>query len=97
MQLTRLPVGRAEGFVWLTFTARGLRAQPVGPGWRISDHVFISWADRGPADIVETGEFGSVELGSFHIVIRDVADSSLLITYTDDGHHVDHEVVEIPT
>lgn len=97
VRLTRLPVGRAEGRAWLTFIARGTPDQPVRPDWHIDDHVFISWADLGPADILETDESRTAEIASFRIVIRDVADSSLLITYTDDGHHVDHEVVDIPT
>ncbi len=95
--LTRLPAGRAEGFVWLSFVARGIELSP-GPGepWRLLDHVELGWAGGADADVVSSGLSGDETLHLLHAVVRDVGVDTLSIAYVEDGQAISREDVALP-
>jgi hypothetical protein len=95
--LTRLPAGRAEGYVWLSFVAQGIELLP-GPeeAWRIPDHVRITWLDGSAADIVEVETSGNETLHRFGLVIRDAGYNTLTIRYVEDDNTISIENVPLP-
>jgi len=90
--LTRLPAGRAGGFVWLSFVVTGVDIDT----WRIHDHVRLAWLDGTPGDVV--GSSGSGD-GPHHFLIEvlDAGYDRLIISYVDGDHVIDHEVIELPS
>lgn len=68
VRLTRLPVGRAEGFVWLSYVGKGTaleygEREPVD--WRLRQHLVITWPDGEPAEIVSSGSSGGDGMSLF--------------------------------
>jgi hypothetical protein len=99
VRLTRLPAGRAEGFVWLMFVGAGDALRYTldrAPDWRIRSHVSVAWPDGRPADIVESGSGGGDGTSHFAMTIRDTGGVSLVLTYVDINSATSEEVVSIP-
>jgi hypothetical protein len=94
--LTRLPAGRAEGLVWLSFVARGAELSPEDT-WSISDHVALMWLDGSTAEVVEEGTSESKTLHVFHLAVRDAGYGRLIINYIEDDQVISSEGVELPT
>jgi hypothetical protein len=96
--LTRLPAGRAEGYVWLSFVAAGIRI-PLEPDdmWHIHDHVQLTWLDGSPGHAMASG--GGAADGPHHFVIevRDAGYDRLLIRYVEGDDVISHEVIELPS
>lgn len=98
VRLTRLPVGRAEGFVWLSFVGKGTALEYGGPEpihWPLRQHVAITWPDGEPAEIVSSGSSGGDGISLFDVAVRDTGNASLVLAYRDGGREVGHEVVTI--
>lgn len=99
VRLTRLPVGRAEGLVWMSFVGRGEALEYGGRDpidWRLSHHVTITWPDETPAEIMSSGSGGGDGLSLYDMAISDRGGSSLVLGYLDDGREVGKEIVTIP-
>lgn len=99
-RLTRLPAGRAEGFVWLTFIGTG-ESMTIGrereDNWRIKQHVRITWPGGDDAESPSSGGSGGDALMFFHVAVRDVGVETLHLTYVDDdGVAIDEENVILP-
>jgi hypothetical protein len=95
--LTRLPAGRAEGYVWLSFVARGIDMTPgTDEGWRLRDHVKLTWLDGSAADVVDHGATGDESLHQFDVRIRDAGYNTLTIRYLEDGRIIGMENVALP-
>lgn len=98
--LTRLPAGRAEGFVWLSFVAAGagidLSLEPEDM-WRIGEHVRLTWLDGTPGEIVGSGGGGGDGPHHFLMEVRDAGYGRLIISYVQDDDVIDHEVIELPS
>lgn len=97
--LTRLPAGRAEGFVWLSFVAAGTGKTRLDEGWRIRDHIKVTWLDGSAADVVEVvegGGTGNPTLHLFDLMIRDAGYNTLTIRYVEDGRFISSENVPLP-
>jgi hypothetical protein len=95
--VTRLPAGRAEGYVWLSFVARGIEL-PGTPEemWRINDHLRLTWLDGSVADIVHEGGTGDQTLHLFDLAIRDAGYNTLCIGYLEGDQVIGHEAVPLP-
>lgn len=91
--LTRLPAGRAEGYVWLSFVAAGFGIDT----WHIHDHVHLSWLDGTPGEVVANGRGGGDGPHHFLIEVRDATYDRLLIRYVEGDDVISHEVVELPS
>lgn len=98
--LTRLPAGRAEEYVWLSFVVRGIEP---GPGqeeaWRLSDHVTLMWLDGSTAEVVEVVEGGASGIQTMHLfdlVIRDAGYNTLTIRYVESDRVISMENVALP-
>jgi hypothetical protein len=95
--LTRLPAGRAEGFVWLSFVARGIEMTP-GPEdvWRIHDHIRLGWLDGSAPEVVEGGVNANETLHLFYVTVRDAGFNTLTIHYVEDDQVISSENVALP-
>lgn len=99
VRLTRLPAGRAEGFVWLSFVGKGEGLKYGGRepiDWRLRQHVTITWPDETPAEVVSSGSGGGDGLSFFDVAIRDRGGSSLVLDYAEGPNGLGGEVVSIP-
>lgn len=94
--LTRLPAGRAEGFIWLSFVAAGTGETRPDEGWRIHDHVKLTWLDGSAADVTFEGRTGEELLQLFDVTIRDAGYNTLTIRYIEDGRILGMENVALP-
>ena len=90
--LTRLPAGRAEGFVWLSFVARGIGSV----SWHVRDHVKLTWHDGSRAEIVESEITGNDPLHVFQVTIRDAGYNTITISYVEDDQLISSENVALP-
>ena len=99
VRLTRLPAGRAEGFVWLTFICTG-EAMTFGRDpedtWHIKQHVKVTWPNGDDAEAPSAGGGGGDGLMFFHIAVRDTGAATVHLAYVDDGIVVGEEEVVIP-
>ena len=95
--LTRLPAGRAEGFVWLSFVARGI-ALTAGAGevWRLREHLALMWLDGSAADVVEVQTSANETLHRFGLVIRDAGFNTLTVRYVEGDTTLSLENVSLP-
>jgi hypothetical protein len=91
--LTRLPAGRAEGYVWLTFVTADVGIDT----WHIRDHVRLTWLDGTPGDIIASGGGGGDGPHHFVIEVNDAGYDRLIVSYVEDDEVIDHEVVELPS
>ncbi len=91
--LTRLPAGRAEGFIWLSFVARGIESLEH---WRIHDHIRLTWLDGSTADVIDRGATGDESLHVFDVSIRDAGFNTLTIRYVEDDTTLSIENVPLP-
>jgi len=90
--LTRLPAGRTEGYVWLSFVAMG-----AGIGtWDVHEHVRLSWIDGTPGAVVATDGGGGDGPHHYLMEVRDAGFGRLIISYLEDDEIIDHEVIELP-
>jgi hypothetical protein len=91
--LTRLPAGRAEGRVWLSFVAAGSGIDT----FHIHDHVRLTWLDGTSGEVVASGGSGG-DVGPHHFVVelRDAGYDRLIITYVDGAEMIGHDVIELP-
>jgi hypothetical protein len=97
--LTRLPAGRAEGYVWLSFVAVGSGiglSVELEDLWHIREHVRLSWLDGTPGDVVASGGGGGDGPHHFLIEVRDAGYDRLIISYVEGDEMIGHEVVELP-
>ncbi|WP_332662045.1 hypothetical protein [Aeromicrobium sp.] len=95
--LTRLPAGRADGFVWLFFVARGIEQIPgSGEGWRIREHIKLTWLDGSAADVAFEGRTGEDSSPLFDVTVRDAGYNTLTIRYIEDGRIISTENVALP-
>lgn len=92
--LTRLPAGRAEGFIWLSFVARGIE---VPGAWRIGDHIKLTWLDGSAAEVTDGGAAGDDEPHQFHVTIRDAGYNTLTISYVEGEQVINTENVALPS
>jgi hypothetical protein len=99
VRLTRLPAGRAEGFVWLTFIGTGeamrFGREPENT-WRIKQHVKITWPDGDEAEVPSVGGGGGDGLMFFHLAVRDIGAATVHLAYVGDGVVVDQEELDLP-
>ena len=95
--LTRLPAGRAEGFVWLSFVARGIKLTS-GPdeAWRLHDHIRLTWLDGSTAEVAEGGTTGDETMHRFDLTIPDAGYNTLTISYLESGQVISTENVALP-
>lgn len=95
--VTRLPAGRAEGYVWMSFVARGVELTS-GPDetWRLREHLVLTWLDGSTAEVVETGITGNEGLHRFDLTIRDAGYNTLTISYVEDDQVISSENVALP-
>lgn len=91
--LTRLPAGRAEGFVWLSFVAAGAGVDT----WHIHEHVRLTWLDGTAGDVVGSGGGGDDSLHHFLVEVLDAGYDRLIISYVEGDEVIDHEVIELPS
>ncbi|MCD9197863.1 hypothetical protein [Aeromicrobium wangtongii] len=99
VRLTRLPAGRAEGFVWLSFVGKGEALRYVGSepiDWRLRQHVTITWPDGTPGEIASAGSGGGDGMSFFDVAVRDTGDSSIVLSYAEGTTDLVREVVPIP-
>jgi hypothetical protein len=98
--LTRLPAGRAEGYVWLPFVAAGagidITLEPKDM-WHIHDHVRLTWLDGTAGDVVGSGGGGGDKLHHFLIEVLDAGYDRLIISYVEGDEVIGHEVIELPS
>src|SRR5215211_6013290 len=95
--LTRLPAGRAEGYVWLSFVARGIETD-TGPDedWQIHDHIRLGWLDGSAPEVVEGGVSANESLHLFYVTVRDAGFNTLTINYVENGQVISSENVALP-
>ena len=91
--LTRLPAGRAAGFVWLSFVVQGIESLDH---WRIRDHIRLTWLDGATADVVDRGATGDGSLHLFDVSIRDAGYNTLTIRYVEGNTTLSLENVPLP-
>src|SRR5215212_3858342 len=94
--LTRLPAGRAEGYIWLSFVARGIDPTEPESAWRVRDHVKLTWLDGSDAEVVERGSTRDESLHLFDVAIRDAGYSTITISYVEDEQVISNENVPLP-
>jgi hypothetical protein len=98
--LTRLPAGRAAGYVWLSFIATGVGIDmSLEPDemWHIHDHVRLTWLDGTPGEVLDSSGGGGDRLHHFVMGVRDAGYDRLIVSYVDDDEVINHEVVELPS
>ena len=92
--LTRLPAGRAEGFVWLFFVTRGI--EMTEDGWNIRNRIRLTWLDGSAAEVVDRGATGDGALHLFDVSVRDAGYNTLTISYVEDERVISTENVALP-
>ncbi|WP_159540578.1 hypothetical protein [Aeromicrobium sp. 9AM] len=98
--MTRLPVGRAAGRLWLFFVVTGLPLSRFDPQsaespWRLREHVAV-FIDDAQVAIEEGGGSGSESLTLEYRQLRDPGMSSISLRYLSEGQVVDAETVSVP-
>jgi len=99
VRLTRLPVGRAEGLVRVSFVGKGEALKYGGRhpiDWLLGQHVTITWPDQARAEIVSSGSGGGDGISFFDVAIRDRGGSSLVLDYAEGPNDLGGESVLIP-
>jgi hypothetical protein len=97
--LTRLPVGEAEGRLWLFFVVTGLPLSRFDPQdtdspWRLRDHVAVR-ADGVEVAIEGSGGSGSDRLTLEHMQIRKPDTASISIEYVFEDRLIDAETFDL--
>jgi len=98
-RLTRLPVGRAEGHVWLSFVATGDAVwfdRDPHARWLLARYVTLAWSDGEPTRIDSSTSSGNDVESCISATVRDLGHPALHLTYHQNGLEIDHEVAIVP-
>jgi hypothetical protein len=100
VRLTRLPVGRAEGRIWLAFVAVGLgfNQDPdiaYETRWKLRDHLKVT-GESGALVIEGSSESSDGKLTYLEHELTDDGSSHITIEYREGDQALGEEVIELP-